>query len=123
MRSPYFVRPQDVAAYQPANHTGTVNRRLIGRDNVGAKNVEVVLGVIEKGSGALPHSHAGIEQVCYVLEGRARAQIDGQICELGTGDACYFPPDREHVFTAVSDEPVKVLVIYSPPYQEKPQIP
>jgi quercetin dioxygenase-like cupin family protein len=119
MRSPYFVRPQDTAAYQPANHTGTVNRRLIGRDNVGAKNVEVVLGVIEKGSGALPHSHAGIEQVCYVLEGRARAQIEGQSCELGAGDACFFPPGMEHVFTAISDEPVKVLVIYSPPYAER----
>ena len=120
MRSSYFVRPQDVAAYHPANHTGTLNRRLIGRDNVGAKNIEVVLGVIEKGKGALPHSHPGIEQVCYVLEGRARAQIDGQSCELGAGDACFFPPDVEHVFTAISDEPVKVLVIYSPPYTEQP---
>jgi len=119
MRSSYFVRPQNVAAYHPANHTGTLNRRLIGRDNVGAKNIEVVLGVIEKGKGALPHSHPGIEQVCYVLEGRARAQIDGQSCELGAGDACFFPPDVEHVFTAVSDEPVKVLVIYSPPYAER----
>ena len=123
MRSSYFVRPQDVAAYHPANHTGTLNRRLIGRDNVGAKNIEVVLGVIEKGKGALPHSHPGIEQVCYVLEGRARAQIDGQSCELGAGDACFFPPDVEHVFTAVSDEPVKVLVIYSPPYAERTRRP
>jgi quercetin dioxygenase-like cupin family protein len=120
MRSPYFVRPDDVAPYHPANHTGTVNRRLIGRDNVGARNVEVVLGVIEKGKGALPHSHPGIEQVCYVLEGRARAEIGGQTCELGAGDCCFFPPDTQHVFTVVSDEPVKVLVIYSPPYGEQP---
>lgn len=123
MRSPYFVGPQDVATYHPAKHTRTANRRLISRDNVGAKNVEVVLGLIEKGSGALPHSHPGIEQVCYVLEGRARAQIDGQSCELGAGDVCFFPPGMEHVFTGISDEPVKVLVIYSPPYHEKPQIP
>ena len=119
MCSPYFVRPEDVAPYHPANHTGTVNRRLIGRDNVGAKNVEVVLGVIEKGKGALPHAHPGIEQVCYVLEGRARAEIDGQSCELGAGDCCFFPPGTQHVFTVVSDEPVKVLVIYSPPYGER----
>ena len=119
MPSPYFVRADDVAPYQPANHTGTLNRRLIGRDNVGAKNIEVVLGVIEKGRGALAHSHAGIEQVCYVLQGRARAEIDGQVCELGAGDVCFFPPDMQHVFTAVSEEPVRVLVIYSPPYLEK----
>ena len=120
MRSCYFVRPDDVAPYHPANHTGTVNRRLIGRDNVGANGVEVVLGVIEKGKGTLPHSHPGIEQVCYVLEGRARAEIGDQSCELGAGDCCFFPPGMRHVFTVVSDEPVKVLVIYAPPYFEKP---
>ncbi len=119
MNPSYFVRADDVAPYHPANHTGTVNRRLIGRDNVGAKKVEVVLGVIEKGQGALPHSHPGIEQVCYVLEGRAVAEIAGQRCELGAGDCCFFPPDTRHVFMAVSEEPVKVLVIYSPPYAER----
>jgi len=45
----YFVRQQDVPAYHPANHTGTVNRRLIGAENVGARQLEVVLGVVEKG--------------------------------------------------------------------------
>lgn len=122
-RSRYFVRPQDVPPYHPVNHTGTVNRRLIGAGNVGATKVEVVLGVIEKGKGALPHAHPGIEQVCYLLEGRAHAEVDGEVCELGPGDCCFFPPDMRHVFTVVSDEPVKVLVIYSPPYAEKPKGP
>lgn len=119
-RSRYFIRPEDVAAYHPANHTGTVNRRLIGPDNVGAKNIEVLLGVIEKGKGALPHAHPGIEQVCYVLEGRARAEVGGESCELGPGECCYFPADMPHSFTVTSDQPVRVLVIYSPPYQEHP---
>jgi mannose-6-phosphate isomerase-like protein (cupin superfamily) len=118
-RSRYFVRAQDVPSYRPANHDGTVNRRLIGAGNVGAANVEVVLGVIEKGKGALPHSHTGIEQVCYLLEGRARVVVGGEACDLGPGDCCFFPPDMEHVFTVVSDEPVKVLVIYAPPYGER----
>jgi len=119
IRSRYFVRPQDVPTFHPANHTGTVNRRLIGAGNVGASKVEVVLGVIEKDKGALPHSHPGIEQVCYLLEGRARAEVGGEACELGPGDCCFFPPDLQHVFTVVSDEPVKVLVIYAPPYGER----
>lgn len=120
-RSRYFVRPEDVAAYHPANHTGTVNRRLIGPDTVGARNIEVLLGVIEKGRGALPHAHPGIEQVCYVLEGRALAEVGGESCELGPGECCYFPADLPHSFTVTSDEPVRVLVIYSPPYEEHPQ--
>jgi len=58
----YFVKREHVTPYSPANHTGTVNRRLIGPETVGAEQLEVVLGVVEKGKGAVPHSHPGIEQ-------------------------------------------------------------
>jgi quercetin dioxygenase-like cupin family protein len=114
----FLVKADDVRPYSPANHTGTVNRRLIGPETVGAKQVEVVLGVVEKGKGAQPHSHPGIEQVCYMLEGRARAEVGGQVLELGPGDCCFFPADVPHVFTVISDGPAKVLVIYAPPYGE-----
>ena len=121
MAKRYFVRAAEVPPYHPANHSGTTNRRLIGRETVGARNVEVVLGVIEKNEGAAPHAHPGMEQVCYLLAGRALAEIDGERCELGPGDTCFFPAGKMHKFTAISDEPVKVLVIYSPPYGESPE--
>jgi mannose-6-phosphate isomerase-like protein (cupin superfamily) len=116
----YFISTEEVEGYHPANHVGTLNRRIIGSETVGARHLEVIHGTIQKGKGALPHAHPGIEQVCYVLEGRARAEIGGQSRELGPGDCCFFPPDEMHVFTVVSDEPVKLLVIYSPPYEESP---
>ncbi len=119
--SKFFVNQGSVAPYHPANHTGTTNYRLIGPGTVGAKQLEVVLGVIEKGQGALPHSHPGIEQVCYMLEGRARAEVGGEARELGPGECCFFPADAPHVFTVTSDTPVKVLVIYAPPYGESPE--
>ncbi len=117
----FFVRQEDVKSYSPANHTGTVNRRLIGPETVGARNVEVVLGVIQKGEGALPHAHPGIEQVCYLLEGSALAEIGAERCEMRPGDSCFFPAGMMHVFTVTSETPAKVLVIYSPPYGESPQ--
>ena len=117
----FFVRGAEVPVYHPANHTGTANRRLIGPETVGAKGVEVVLGVVQKNEGALPHAHHGIEQVCYMLEGTAMAEVDGERCELKAGDACYFPAGKMHTFVATSEEPVKVLVIYTPPYGERPE--
>ena len=120
MAKRYFVRATEVPAYSPANHSGTTNRRLVGPENVGATNVEVVLGVIEKGRGAEPHAHPGMEQVCYLLEGSALAEVGGERCEMRPGDVCYFPAGEMHKFTATSEQPVKVLVIYSPPYGESP---
>lgn len=115
----YVVRQDAVTPYSPLNHEDTVNRRLIGRENVGAQRLEVVLGMVAKGGGALKHSHPGLEQVCYVLQGRARVEVgDDYVDEMGPGDAVFFPADVPHVFTTISAEPVKVLVIYSPPYAE-----
>ncbi|MEO8249972.1 MAG: cupin domain-containing protein [Burkholderiales bacterium] len=118
MSQRYFVRESDIEGYHPANHTGTLNKRLIGPETVGAKQIELLVGRIEKGKGALPHAHPGIEQVCYMLEGRAVAEVGGERCELGPGDCCFFPADAMHTFTVISDEPVRLLVIYSPPYEE-----
>jgi len=119
-RPNWIIRESDIPGYHPANHTGTLNRRLIGRDTVGATGVEVLLGVIEKNQGALPHAHPGMEQICYLLSGSARVEVEGERGELLPGDCCYFPPDKKHVFTVTSDEPARVLVIYSPPYEENP---
>ena len=116
----YFIRAEEVAPYHPAAHSGTTNRRLIAADTVGAKQVEVILGMIEKNHGTLPHAHPGIEQVCYLLEGQAVAEVDGERFEMSPGDCCFFPADMPHIFTAISDAPVKLLVIYSPPYGEDP---
>src|SRR5437879_423342 len=115
--SPYVVRQDAVTPYSPLNHEATVNRRLVGRDNVGARQLEVVLGVVARGGGALKHSHPGIEQACYVLEGRARVEAgDDYVDEVGPGDTVFFPAGAPHVFTPISEAPVQVLVIYAPPY-------
>jgi quercetin dioxygenase-like cupin family protein len=118
-RSRYRVRPQDVEPYSPANHVGTKNYRLIGRETVGAKQVEMLIGEIERGKGALAHAHPGIEQVCYLLEGAAHVEVGGESFELKPGEACFFPADVPHVFTATSER-AKVMVVYAPPYEEDP---
>jgi quercetin dioxygenase-like cupin family protein len=115
--SRYRVRQSDLTPYSPANHTGTKNFRLIGAETVGAKQVEVLVGEIERGKGALPHAHPGIEQVCYLLEGEAHVEVAGEKFELKPGEACFFPADAMHLFI-VTSERAKVLVIYSPPYGE-----
>ncbi|KPK07494.1 MAG: cupin [Betaproteobacteria bacterium SG8_39] len=117
--SRYHVRQSDVKPYSPANHVGTQNYRMIGAETVGAKQLEMLIGEVEQGKGALPHAHPGIEQVCYLLEGRAQVEVAGEAFELAPGEACFFPPDAPHVFT-VTSERARVMVIYAPPYEENP---
>jgi quercetin dioxygenase-like cupin family protein len=120
MAGRYFINAGDVEAYSPANHTGTVNRRLIGPETVGSEHLELLEGTVEPGQGALPHAHPDLDQVIYMLSGTARAEIDGQSREMGPGDAAFFPKGMPHIFTVTGDRPAKVLVIYTPPYMENP---
>ncbi len=115
--SRYLVRQTEVTPYSPANHTGTKNFRLIGAETVGAKQLEVLIGEVEKGKGALPHAHPGIEQACYMLEGSAHVEVGGEAFEMNAGEACFFPADAPHLLT-VTSERARVMVIYSPPYEE-----
>src|SRR4029077_6268575 len=114
----YLVRPADVAPYSPANHTGTRNFRLIGPETVGARQVEVLIGEIERGKGALPHAHPGIEQVCYLLEGAAHVGVADEKFARRPGEPASSPADLVHKFT-VTSERARFMVIYAPPYLEK----
>jgi len=120
MTSRFHVRQADVIPYAPANHTGTQNFRMIGPETVGAKQVEVLIGELGRGKGALPHAHPGIEQVCYLLEGEAHVEVGGEKFEMKPGEACFFPADTMHLFIATSER-AKVMVIYAPPYGEDPK--
>ncbi|MBK8065636.1 MAG: cupin domain-containing protein [Betaproteobacteria bacterium] len=118
--SKYLIRQQDVEPYSPANHTGTKNYRLICPQTVGAKQMEVLIGEVERGKGALPHAHPGIEQACYMLEGTAHVEVGGESFDMGPGEACFFPANEMHK-VIVTTERAKIMVIYSPPYLEKPE--
>ena len=96
-------------------------KRQIGPETVGAQQMEVLLGTLSKGGGALPHAHPGIEQSCYLLEGTAHVTVGEQAFDMMPGDMCFFPADVFHTFSVTSDTPVKLLVIYSPPYGENPK--
>ena len=112
----YLIRQDEVETYSPPKHQGTVNRRLVGRQNVGAENLEVVLGVVQPGGMAEMHSHTNLEQVVYILEGRGEVRVADEFESMcGPGDTLYFPKRKPHYLAAVGDQPLKVIVIYGPP--------
>ena len=114
-----IVRVNQLKPYSPDAHAGTVNMRIIGQETVGARNVEVVLGIIDPGGQAEPHFHTDIEQVFYLLEGRVEVEMRGEKEKMEPGDAVYFPPGERHQVDVLGDRPARLLVIYAPPLQSK----
>ncbi len=118
-KSPYIIRASETKPYSPANHTGTKNYRLVGPELNGAKYMEIVLGDIERNEGSPAHAHPDLEQAVYILEGEAIAGIDGVDHHVRAGDLMFFPARVFHSIKVLTER-IKLLVIYSPPYDEDP---
>ena len=118
--SPTVISAADLAAYSPANHTGTSNVRVIGPETVGATALEVLVGTIVKSHGAKPHAHPYLEQCAYMIEGTGESQAQGRVEALGPGSWSYVPAGVFHSFRVTSDQPGRLLVVYAPPYGENP---
>lgn len=117
---PHVLRAESIKAYEPANHTGTSNQRVISKDTVGARYLELLIGTISKGNGALKHAHPNLEQASYLLQGEGRSEVYGKERRSGLKEWGFNPQGVFHRFTVTSDEPVRVMVVYSPPYHENP---
>ncbi|MGP1691475.1 MAG: cupin domain-containing protein [Giesbergeria sp.] len=116
----YVVSSDGANPYSPANHSGTTNQRVISRETVGAKYLEVLIGTIEKGHGALRHMHPNLEQASYLLQGEGLGELNGGEQITRPGHWMFTPEGTPHRFGVTSDTPVKVLVVYAPPYAENP---
>ena len=112
-----IVRVEQLEPYSPEAHQGTVNRRIIGKETVGSKKLEMVLGTVSPDGMAEPHFHTGIEQVIYVLEGRAEVEMLGGAQAVEPGDTVYIPPGEMHKVTVLGDKSAKFIVLYTPPIQ------
>lgn len=79
-------------------------------------NSQLVIFKYEKGEKT-DHSHP-VEQVGYVLSGKADLFIGDQEYSLKEGDAYYIPGDVRHGFSVNADEGLELIESYTPPKSE-----
>jgi carbonic anhydrase/acetyltransferase-like protein (isoleucine patch superfamily)/quercetin dioxygenase-like cupin family protein len=104
----------ELPAYAPAAHHGTENRRLV--DAAFGAGFEMILGRIAPGGEASRHYHATETQVFYILKGEASVSLgDDPPRRCGPGTVIRIPPRLAHEVVAEGDEPLEVIVLYSPP--------
>jgi quercetin dioxygenase-like cupin family protein len=79
----------------------------------------------DPGAGAPPHRHEGVEEVIFVLEGRARIHVSGEETELAAGESVVFPASSRHGFKNVGTGNLRILAVFAaatPPveYEDEP---
>ena len=104
----------DLPTYSPPAHSGTVNRRLIGRE-FGAGFV-MILGQVAPRGEASRHYHVEEAQVVYILKGEADVALgDDAPRRVGAGTVIRIPKGLAHEIVTVGETTLECLVLYAPP--------
>lgn len=110
----FWRNVSEVEPYSPAGHSGTANRRIVGVED-GMDEMEVIIGEIAPGGTADRHHHDDIEQSMYILSGNMDVIIDEKKATLYEGDVVFIPKKAIHEVVNNGEEPVRFILIYSPP--------
>ncbi len=85
------------------------------------KNTQFAMGLeeIDPHSEIPRHSHSHAEEIIFVFKGKGQAYINNEVTDLTPGTVIYLPPNVEHRFVNIGDEPLWITWTLSPPGFEK----
>ena len=64
--------------------------------------------------GPKPHVHRTFSEAFYILEGTVKLYDGSSWLDTGPGDFVYVPEGGIHAFSADSDEPAAMLILFAP---------
>ena len=101
-------RAGDVAREPVGAGRGTVRQVLIGPEE--GPNFALRRFIMEPGGGMPRHTNT-VEHEQYVLRGRARIGIGGDVIEVAQDDVVFIPAGTPHWYEALGDEPFEFLCV------------
>jgi quercetin dioxygenase-like cupin family protein len=107
---------------------GRTMREVVSRRTVGSRSVALrAVRVDEPGQGARRHAHVHRhnEEILYVLRGRGRTWVEGEIFPLAEGDVLLIPAGLRHMTVADCPGGVTLLCFFptSAPEEDTEELP
>lgn len=96
---------------------GSEIRELLNEHNSCIRRQSLAEARLPPGGMTTKHHHPQTEEIYYLLAGRARMEIDGEVCEVGPGDAIAIPPGAVHQITNIGGEVLTFLCCCAPGYR------
>ncbi len=93
---------------------GSTIRSILNRENAPVEKHSMAEASLPPGMPTQLHHHKRSEEFYFMLEGRATMEIEGEIREVGPGDAILIPAGSWHQITAHT--PARFLCSCAPPY-------
>lgn len=75
---------------------------------------QLVVMNIPAGGEIGKEKHPHVEQLLFIMSGKATATLDGKETEIGTGDVVVVTPGTKHNLINTGTEPLLVYTVYAP---------
>ncbi|MGH4033574.1 cupin domain-containing protein [Actinomycetota bacterium Odt1-20B] len=93
---------------------GDVYRYLATHESTGGEYGLYQVDLAAGAAGAKTHFHKAMSESFYVLSGKLELFNGDKWVTGGAGDFLYVPPGGLHAFKNVTDEPMSMLMLFSP---------
>jgi mannose-6-phosphate isomerase-like protein (cupin superfamily) len=81
-----------------------------------AKGGQLVLMSLRPSEDIGMEVHSDVDQFFWVVQGTARAVLDGEATKVGTGEVLVVPRGTNHnIINASAADPLKLYTVYTPP--------
>ena len=98
---------------------GSTIRELLGLPTSPlVRNQSLAEATLEPGQATERHYHGESEEIYFLLEGGGTMELDGEVREVGPGDAILIPPGAWHTLRA-GPAGARLLCCCAPPYRHE----
>lgn len=96
---------------------GSEIRELLAHRNSAITNQSLAEARLPAGAKTMPHYHPITEEIYFLTEGSGLMQVEGELRDVGPGDAIAIPPGARHQITNTGDVALKLLCCCAPAYE------
>jgi mannose-6-phosphate isomerase-like protein (cupin superfamily) len=98
---------------------GSEIRELLAHRNSCIRKQSLAEARVPPGGSTAAHFHSETEEIYYILVGEGRLTINGEVREVGPGDAIAIPPGAIHTITNAGSEVLRFLCCCAPGYEHE----
>ena len=96
---------------------GSEIRELLAHRNSVIRNQSLAEARLPVGAATQEHYHPKCEEIYYITHGQGRMRIEGELREVGPGDAIAIPPGKKHKIWNIGPETLRLLCCCAPAYE------
>jgi mannose-6-phosphate isomerase-like protein (cupin superfamily) len=95
---------------------GSEIRPLIDRTTASIERCSLAEEVLPAGKSVSRHYHLDTEEVYYILRGKGRMTVGGEVRAVAAGDAIFIPRGSAHTLENTGQTPMTLLLVCGPAY-------